>query len=108
MRRFTFFRQRSRMPRRRFFPQLEALGDRIVPALTFPYDAATHTLDIVSDAASDSITASNDTAGNILVNGSPTGHSLLSTDTQKVRVFGNDGDDRIDLSGLNTLALNGV
>ncbi len=107
MRPFTFFRQRARAPLlRRFLPRLEALDDRIVPALTFAYDAATLTLDILSDAAPDTITVSNDASGTILVNGSSTGHTL-ATDTQKVRIFGNGGDDRIDLSTLNTLALSG-
>lgn len=102
-----FLTARPRKPTR-FRPAVEPLTDRVVPAVTFSFDAATLTLDINGDDTSETITVSNDASGEIFVNGTiDSGHTLANNDTEKVRVFGKGGDDQISLASLNTAPLAG-
>jgi Ca2+-binding RTX toxin-like protein len=104
------FWKRSRSPRRpavppyhwpkSFRPQLEVLLARVVPAVTFTFDAATGLLAVAGDGASDAIVVRTDPAsGEVLANNLATGASL--TTLNALSVNGNGGNDVIDLSQLN-------
>jgi Ca2+-binding RTX toxin-like protein len=108
---FQRFFSRGRAPRRqpyrktasRYLPLIEQLHTRILPALNVNFAAGL--LTITSDAAGDTAVLTTDAAGTILLNGTTTGHS--TTDTTQIRVLGNGGDDRLDVSGLNVPGLTG-
>jgi Ca2+-binding RTX toxin-like protein len=89
--------RRAVAPARRFRPRLQALSERVVPAVTFTFDAGQ--LSIFSDDAGDAIAVSNNAAGDILLNGVPTGHGVADTD--RIAVFGNGGDDTVNVSAFN-------
>ncbi len=90
---------------RSFSPQVESLGDRVMPAVTALFTpVAGGVLTVVGDAADNTITVSRDAAGKILVNGGAV-HVLGGTptvaNTGEVIVFGLNGNDTISLDETN-------
>jgi Ca2+-binding RTX toxin-like protein len=82
----------------------ELLEDRINPAITATFTAATGLLSVVGDAANNTITVSRDAAGDILVNGgavSITGGTATIANTSQLQVFGLGGADVISLDESN-------
>jgi Ca2+-binding RTX toxin-like protein len=83
----------------------ESLPQRILPAVTGTFSPAVGILSIFGDTAANSIVVS-ESGGNIIVmnNGNPvnvTGGVPTTANTAQVRVFGADGNDIIDVSGVN-------
>ena len=78
---------------------LDNLGDRVVPAVNVAF--ANGVLTVTGDGANDTIVVRSLAAdGAIQVNNVNTGHTL--SDTFGLVVDGNGGNDRIDISLLNT------
>src|SRR5262245_63099848 len=75
----------------RFVPNLEALDDRIVPAVTASFNPTTGQLTVLGDALDNTIVVSRDVAGTILVNGGAvpvTGGAATVANTALIQVFG--------------------
>lgn len=97
-------KEAARRPRlsRRFTPVIERFADRIVPTVLPDFSGTVVTL--TSNPDGDTITVStgfNDeilNGNSVILNSAGTIATL--TNTTKIRVFGNGGDDIIDLSGL--------
>src|SRR5262249_17383536 len=88
----------------RFMPALEPLGDRILPAVTATFVPPAGELTVLGHAADNTITISRDAAGNILVNGGTVpvlGGTPTVANTQSISVFGQAGNDAIDLDEAN-------
>jgi Ca2+-binding RTX toxin-like protein len=98
-------RRRCEKPRSRsFLPRLEQLDDRILPAVTASFSAATGILTVNGDAQNNTIVVSRDAAGTILVNGGAVavqGGAATVANTTLIQVFGQAGDDRIALDETN-------
>jgi len=105
----SWLRNRPRTVRRAergpiFTPHLEQLGDRIVPAVTATFTAATGTLAVTGDNLDNNITISRDAAGQILVNGGAVavaGGTPTVANTNMIQVFGLGGNDTITLNEAN-------
>src|SRR5262245_50632680 len=79
---------------RGFRPCLEQLMDRIVPAISLSFDG--DLLTVTSDGTADLIEIETDPGtGNVLLNGQPTGATLITLD--RLIVNGNGGGDWIEL-----------
>jgi Ca2+-binding RTX toxin-like protein len=93
-------------PRRRsrFRPSVEALADRILPAITMrTFTLATGTLTIRADAADDTILLTQDPSGTVFINGSPfnlPNAPLNVSDINHIDIRSGGGHDTIDLTGL--------
>jgi Ca2+-binding RTX toxin-like protein len=90
--------------RRRFAPSFERLNDRIVPAVTASFSAASQALTVFGDNLDNNITISRDAAGKILVNGGAVqvlGGTPTVANTALIQVFGQSGNDTITLSETN-------
>ncbi|HEY2783672.1 MAG TPA: calcium-binding protein, partial [Fimbriiglobus sp.] len=88
----------------RFFPALESLGDRIVPAVTASFTLNSGVLSVFGDAGNNQIVVGRDAAGRILVNGgavSVTGGTPTVANTSIIQVFGQSGNDSISLDETN-------
>lgn len=73
-------------------------------AVTSTFSSSTHTLTLLGDAASNSLTASRDAAGKILANGGAVriiGDTPTVTNTTLIQAFGNGGNDVITLDERN-------
>jgi Ca2+-binding RTX toxin-like protein len=85
---------------RPFTPRLEALGERIVPAVTAVFVPVVGSLTVFGDAGNNAITVGRDAAGKILVNGGAVpvlGGSATAANTRLISVFGQAGNDAITL-----------
>jgi hypothetical protein len=88
----------------RFLPTLEALDERILPAVTASFSPGTGILSVVGDAQDNTIVVSRDTAGQILVNGGAVaiqGGAATVANTSLIQVFGQAGNDQISLDETN-------
>ena len=85
---------------RPFAPQLEQLGDRVVPAVTATFNAAAGALVVTGDDADNAITIGRNAAGTICVNGGAVtidGDVPTVANTSAVVVSGLGGNDTISL-----------
>jgi Ca2+-binding RTX toxin-like protein len=107
---FSRFRNQKRRPIRnkplrvRPLPGLEALGERILPAVTASFLPGAGLLTVFGDAANNNIVVSRDAAGKILVNGGAVaiqGGTATVANTALIQVFGQDGNDMIALDETN-------
>jgi Ca2+-binding RTX toxin-like protein len=97
---FTRNRKPIRKNPNRFVPALDALDERILPAVTAAFNPAAGTLVVVGDALNNMITISRNAAGTILVNGGGVvvqGGTPTVANTTLIRAFGLDGNDTITL-----------
>jgi Ca2+-binding RTX toxin-like protein len=95
---------RRRPDQGRFLPNLESLGDRILPAVTATFVPQAGLLTVLGDAGNNTITVSRDAAGKILVNGGAVavrGGTPTVANTTTVSVFGQAGNDTISLDEAN-------
>src|SRR5262249_42885444 len=95
---------RKRPYRGRFVPDLEGLGDRIMPAVTAFFVQPAGVLTILGDAGNNTIAVSRDAAGKILVNGGAgtvPGGTPTVANTAAISVFGLGGNDNISLDEAN-------
>jgi Ca2+-binding RTX toxin-like protein len=86
------------------FPNLEALADRIAPAVTASFTPGAGILTVFGDARDNTIVVSRDAAGTILVNGGAVaiqGGTSTVANTALVQVFGQAGNDQISLDETN-------
>src|SRR5262245_32204923 len=86
----------------RFVPNLEALADRIVPAVSATFQGGQ--LVVSGDEFDNTITISRDAAGTILVNGGAVavlGGTPTVANTQSISVLGQAGNDAIALDEAN-------
>ncbi|MCI0456007.1 MAG: hypothetical protein L0Z62_03385 [Gemmataceae bacterium] len=99
---------RPSQPRRRarFRPSVEALADRILPAITSRlFIVATATLSIRADGADDTILLTQDASGAVLINGSPfnlPNGTLQVSAINRIDISSGGGHDTIDLTGLTS------
>src|SRR5436305_9397514 len=107
--RFTkrFLRGTPRVPttvrKGRLQLEVEALTERILPAVTASFSAA-GVLTVLGDAQNNNITVSRDAAGRILVNGGAVtvrGGTATVANTSLVQVFGVAGNDTLALNEAN-------
>jgi Ca2+-binding RTX toxin-like protein len=83
---------------------LEALGNRIAPAIVAVFSAQSQVLNVLGDHLDNTITLSRDAAGNILVNGGVVqvlGGTATVANTSLIQVFGHAGNDQISLDESN-------
>lgn len=95
---------RNKPRRDSFAPSLEALQDRILPAVTASFSPLSGTLTILGDNLDNNITISRDAAGSLLVNGGAVaikGGAATVGNTALIQVFGQNGNDTITLSETN-------
>jgi Ca2+-binding RTX toxin-like protein len=88
----------------RFLPDLEELGDRILPAVTAFFIPQAGLLTVTGDAGDNTIAVSRDAAGRILVNGGAVavlGGTPTVANTASITVFGQAGNDTISLDEAN-------
>src|SRR5438105_1540062 len=96
--------RRAVPPHRPFTPRLEALGERIQPAVTASFIPNAGILSVFGDALNNTITVSRDAAGKILVNGGAVtvlGGIPTVANTSLIQVFGQGGNDTITLNEAN-------
>jgi Ca2+-binding RTX toxin-like protein len=89
---------------RTFAPEIESLGERILPSITATFIPAVGLLSVTGDAQANTITISRDAAGHILVNGGAVtvrGGTTTVANTTRISVFGLDGNDTISLDETN-------
>jgi Ca2+-binding RTX toxin-like protein len=101
---FKRHRQSIRNNPNRFVPALDALDERILPAITAAFNPAAGTLVVVGDQLDNTITISRNAAGMILVNNGAIaiqGGTATVANTTLIRVFGLDGNDTITLNEAN-------
>jgi Ca2+-binding RTX toxin-like protein len=79
-----------------FHPTCERLGDRILLSLDVDFSGGVLTID--GDLADDVAVVTTNAAGQILLNGSPTGRTVA--DTSQLRILGGGGNDRLDIAGM--------
>jgi Ca2+-binding RTX toxin-like protein len=87
-----------------FLPALEALDERILPAITSSFNPNVGILSVLGDALNNNIVVSRDAAGKILVNGGAVpiqGGAATVANTVLIQVFGQAGNDRISLDESN-------
>src|SRR5262245_43825800 len=85
-----------------FAPAVEALQERILPAVKASFGGGT--LTVIGDTQDNTITVSRNAAGQILVNGGAVavdGGSATVANTTLIQVFGQDGNDTIQLDEAN-------
>ena len=95
---------RRRPDQGRFLPNLESLGDRILPAVTATFVPQAGLLTVLGDAGNNTITVSRDAAGKLLVNGGAVavrGGTPTVANTTTISVFGLAGNDTISLDESN-------
>jgi Ca2+-binding RTX toxin-like protein len=89
---------------RSFTPRLEALGDRVLPAVTATFLPGAGVLSVFGDSLDNTITVSRDAAGTLLVNGGAVlvrGGTPTVANTNSIQVFGLSGNDTIALNEAN-------
>jgi Ca2+-binding RTX toxin-like protein len=95
---------RKRPLARRFLPTLEALDERVLPAVTALFSANTGILSVIGDSQNNTIVVSRDAAGKLLVNGGAIaiqGDAATVANTTLIQVFGQAGNDQISLDEAN-------
>src|SRR5262245_32324643 len=90
----------------RFWPDLELLENRIVPAITAVFAPGSHVLTVFGDQQNNTIVVSRDAAGALLVNSNGSavavqGGSPTVANTALIQVFGQAGNDTITLDEAN-------
>ena len=88
----------------RYFPAVETLLDRIVPAVTATFAPDTGVLTVFGDAQANSIIVSRNVGGDILINGGAVaiqGGAPTTANTTLIKVFGLGGSDEIKLDEAN-------
>jgi hypothetical protein len=87
-----------------FRPQVEALAERVLPAVTATFSAADGMLTVLGDALDNTIVVSRDAAGTILVNGGAVaiqGGPATVANTRLIFLNGGAGNDTLSLSEAN-------
>lgn len=95
---------RQSATRKRWRPALERLPDRITPAITANFDAASGVLTLTGTAAGDQIIVSRDAGGSIIVfdqDGKVDVAGATVTTTAKINIDGGDGNDDIVIDQSN-------
>jgi Ca2+-binding RTX toxin-like protein len=95
---------RKKLWQGRVWLDLEALPDRILPAVTASFTPGASILTVFGDSQDNTIVVSRDTAGNLLVNGgavSVRGGAATVANTALIQVFGLAGNDTIALDETN-------
>jgi Ca2+-binding RTX toxin-like protein len=90
--------------RSRFFPSVEPLSERILPAITASFNQGAGLLSVLGDSQNNTIVVSRNAAGQILVNsGAVTvqGGTPTVANTSRILVFGLNGNDQISLNEAN-------
>jgi Ca2+-binding RTX toxin-like protein len=90
--------------RRCFSPEIEALSERILPAVTATFIPAVGLLSVIGDAQDNTIVVSRDAAGKVLVNGGAVtvhGGTATVANTRTINVFGLAGNDTITFDEAN-------
>jgi Ca2+-binding RTX toxin-like protein len=85
-------------------PSLEALGERVLPAVTATFSAANGVLTVTGDAQDNTVVVSRDAGGTILVNGGVVtvqGGTATVANTRLIQIFGLDGNDNLSLNETN-------
>jgi Ca2+-binding RTX toxin-like protein len=96
--------RKTTIQRGRFLPSVEALGERILPAVTASFTSGAGILTVFGDSQNNTIVVSRNAAGNILVNGGAvavTGGTATVANTALIQVFGQAGNDTISLDETN-------
>src|SRR3954447_18419749 len=86
------------------FSQIEPLENRTLFAVTAAFLPSAGVLTVFGDAQNNNITVSRDAAGKIFVNGgavSVQGGTATVANTTQIQVFGQDGNDTVQLSETN-------
>jgi Ca2+-binding RTX toxin-like protein len=89
---------------RRFVPELETLGDRLLLSVTASFAPSGGVLTVLGDSLNNQIVVSRDAAGDILVNGGAIpiqGGTPTVANTSLIQVFGQAGNDQISLNEAN-------
>jgi len=100
----TFLGSRSRPSSNRFVPDLQSLGDRIVPAVVASFSPATGVLTVIGDSHGNFIIIERKPGGKILVEGfGIPNQGVIATvaNTKLIQVAGGGGSDYIQLSEAN-------
>jgi Ca2+-binding RTX toxin-like protein len=84
----------------RFRPQVEPLADRVLPAVTATFSAATGVLTVTGDELDNSLAVSRDAAGTLVVNGDGfivpvQGGPASVANTTLIQIFGLGGNDEL-------------
>jgi Ca2+-binding RTX toxin-like protein len=88
----------------RFTPTLEALGERVLPAVTATFSATHGVLTITGDAQDNIIAISRNVVGTILVNAGAVivqGGTPTVANTRLIQIFGLGGNDNLFLNETN-------
>src|SRR5262245_47640175 len=88
----------------RFLPTVEALAERVLPAVTAIFSAADGTLRVVGDALDNTVVVSRTAAGTILVNNGAVaiqGDRPTVANTTQIFINGGAGNDNISLDETN-------
>ena len=86
------------------FVGLEALDNRVMPAISATFSPAAGLLTVIGDAQDNTIAVSRNAAGSILVNGGAVkvlGGQATVANTQLIQVFGQAGNDSLSLNETN-------
>jgi Ca2+-binding RTX toxin-like protein len=86
------------------FVGLEALDNRVMPAISATFSPAAGLLTVIGDAQDNTIAVSRNVAGSILVNGGAVkvlGGQATVANTQLIQVFGQAGNDSLSLNETN-------
>ena len=92
---------RTKIVRGRFRPQVEALGERVLPAVTATFSAADGMLTVLGDDQDNTVVVSRDAGGTILVNGGAVaiqGGPATVANTRLIFLNGGAGNDTLSLS----------
>jgi Ca2+-binding RTX toxin-like protein len=95
---------RSQSKPRRFVPELESFGDRVLLSVTASFIPSAGILTVFGDSLANQIVVSRDAAGQILVNGGAVpvqGGAATVANTSLIQVFGQAGNDLIMLNEAN-------
>ncbi len=95
---------RERVGHGRFRPQVEALAERVMPAVTATFSAAGAVLRVVGDALDNTVVVSRDAGGTILVNGGAIevqGGQPTVANTRSIMITGAGGNDNLSLDETN-------
>src|SRR5262249_53491655 len=95
---------RKRVDHRRLLPQVEALAERVMPAVTATFSAAGALLRVGGDALDNTVVVSRDAGGTILVNGGAVaiqGGQPTVANTQSIMITGAGGNDNLALDETN-------
>jgi hypothetical protein len=95
---------RTNVDHGRFLPKVEALDERVLPAVTASFTAAGGLLRVVGDALDNTVVVSRDAAGTILVNNGAVdiqGGPATVANTRQIMINGGAGNDTLSLDETN-------